>query len=316
MKPYILGVDVGGTTIKTGIFRSDDLFLLDAREIPTRTENAGAYIISDLTESIHHQLKNMSLKAKDVQGAGIGVPGAVLDDGLVMHCANLDGWGGFYVGRYLEQLLDFPVCISNDANLAALGEYTFGGGKGLVSQFFMTLGTGIGGSYIKKGEILTGSHGAAGEIGHMKICYEEKRTCGCGKKGCLEQYASAKGLVECAKLMLLSDREDSMLRNIPVLTAKDIFDCARARDGLASKCVEGMTRILGYALADVSCLLDPDVIILGGGVSKAGDILFEPLRRYFREAAFPVCEETKINPAILGNRAGIYGGAVIVRKGE
>lgn len=309
MKPYIFGIDLGGTSIKTGLFDSLTKNLIEKWEIPTRTKNHGEYIIPDIAENIKSKLSSLKIDLKDVEGLGMDVPGAVLRDGYVTRCVNLDDWGGFYPSEALEKLMGFPVKVMNDANVAALGEYAFGGGKGYQSQVFVTLGTGVGGGTIINGQILVGSHGAAGEIGHIKARFDETRVCGCGKRGCVEQYASATGVVATARLLLAKDDTPSLLRDIPKddLDCKTIFDLAKEGDELALKCVDNMGIALGHMLASVSACIDPEVIVIGGGVAKAGEIIIDAVGKYFREAAFSVCEDTKIVLAKLGNDAGIYG---------
>lgn len=314
-KPYIVGIDIGGTTIKIGLFESESGKLTKKCEIPTRKENKGVLLIPDMASTISRILNELDLSTDDVEGAGVGVPGAVLKDGYLAPCVNLDHWGGFYPGEVFGALLNIPVLVTNDANVAALGEYTFGGGKDYHNQFFVTLGTGIGGAVIFDGQILVGSHGATGEIGHIKVRFDETRACGCGKTGCLEQYASATGLIACTKIRLAKNDDPSALRDIPAdkISCEDIFNLAKNGDALAFECVNDMTRFLGHALASVSSIIDPEVIVIGGGVAKSGDILLDLVRKYFVEAAFPICENTKIVLAKLGNDAGIYGAAQLMR---
>lgn len=315
MELYIVGIDMGGTSIKIGLFHYANRTLREKWEIPTRKENHGEHLLPDIASSIKDKLAELGIASNKVEGAGMGVPGAVLEDGFVAPCVNLNGWGGFHPGDALEKLAGFPVLLTNDANAAALGEYNFGGGKGYTSQVFVTLGTGIGGGTIVEGHVVMGSHGAAGEIGHIKVDFDETRVCGCGKRGCLEQYASATGMVACTRIKLSHSDKPSSLREIPAgrLTAKDIFDCAKRGDALALECVDDMASKLGHALASVSTIIDPEVIVIGGGVAKAGTILIDAVKKHFVEAAFPVCEDTRIVLAKLGNDAGIYGAQELVR---
>ena len=311
MKEYAFGVDLGGTTVKMGLFSADGT-LLDKWEIPTRTENHGQYLLTDICHAMKGKMKEREINASQIEGVGMGVPGAVLRDSYVKPCVNLDQWGGFDVAQELSKLCGFPAKVVNDANAAALGEMGQGGGKGCRNVVFVTLGTGVGGGVIVDGKLLTGVHGAGGEIGHIKVKDGENCSCGCGKKGCLEQYASATGIVRSARERLAAGGEETQLRHFPQLTCKDIFDCAKAGDQVAQELVEDMTRILGKALAAISCVCDPEVVVIGGGVAKAGEVITKGVEKYFRAYAFPAAEDTSFVLAQLGNDAGIYGGVQMI----
>ena len=306
MDNYVFGIDLGGTSVKLGLFRTDGE-LLSKWEIPTRTDNGGEHILPDIASALSGKMTELGIAPSQVLGAGMGVPGAVVGDSRVEPCVNLCGWGGDVAER-LSGMCGFPVKALNDANAAALGEMWQGGGKGSSNVVFVTLGTGVGGGIIVEGRLLTGVHGCGGEIGHMKINPNETETCGCGKKGCLEQYASATGIVRMAKKALADCGSSSALRNCEV-TAKSVFDCAKAGDGLALSVVESFGKDLGRALAAVSCVCDPEVFVIGGGVSAAGGIILDVVKRGFAAAAFPPAEGTRFELARLGNDAGIYGSA-------
>ncbi len=307
MKPYAFGVDIGGTTVKIGLFSAVGK-LLDSWEIPTRTENEGTLILPDIAKSIEGKLKDRGIEISEVEGIGVGVPGPVLTNGIVDQCVNL-GWGVFDVRTELSKLLEgIPVEVGNDANVAALGEQWCGGGKGRDNVVMVTLGTGVGGGIIVRGRILNGNHGAAGEIGHIKVKDDEKEKCACGKKGCLEQYASATGIVRVAKRRLKKDKETrSTLRKIKDLTAKDVLDAAKKGDPMAVDVMERVGKLLGEAIATVTCVLNPDVVVIGGGVSKAGPYLLDLIQRYYRPAAFHSSQNVVFKLAELGNDAGMYG---------
>lgn len=315
MKSYAFGVDLGGTTVKLGLFQSDGT-LLDKWEIPTRTENHSENLLPDIALAILGKLAEKQINVADVEGVGMGVPGAVLNDSYVKPCVNLDQWGGFDVAEKLSALCKLPVKIVNDANAAALGEMSQGGGKGCRNVVFVTLGTGVGGGIIVDGKLLAGVHGAGGEIGHIKVKNHEESTCGCGKQGCLEQYASATGLVNSARQLLSNPGITTKLRKYDNLTCKDIFDCAKEGDASALQLVDEMTRLLGKAMAAISCVCDPEVMVVGGGVARAGNIVLEGMQKYFKQYAFPAAEETAFALAELGNDAGIYGGVQMVIGGE
>ena len=314
MKQYAFGIDIGGTTVKCGFFKNDGTFV-EKWEIPTRKDNGGDLILPDIADAIRERLEKHGVSMDDVEGIGVGVPGPVLDDGVVNGCVNL-GWGVFNVAEKLSDLLGgIRVVAGNDANVAALGEQWRGGGKGFKNVVMVTLGTGVGGGIIIGGRILPGGHGAAGEIGHMQMRKNETAVCGCGKRGCLEQYASATGIVRLAKLALADTTKPSSLRSLAEVTSKDIFDAAKTGDAMALKLVDTLGEMLGSALAHITAVVDPDVIVIGGGVSKAGQILLDAIVKHYRPAAFHACRDTEFKLAVLGNDAGMYGAVRMVLNG-
>lgn len=310
MGKICFGVDLGGTTVKMGVFTAEGA-LLQEWEIPTRKEESGKYILEDIAASINAKVAEDSIVAEDVVGVGIGVPGPVTPTGVVKGCVNI-GWGDTPVEEILKDKTGFSVKAGNDANVAALGELWQGGGKGFSSLVMVTLGTGVGGGIVINEKIVTGSHGAAGEIGHMSVVYDETASCNCGKKGCLEQVASATGIVKEAKRFLAATEEESVLRTFDNLTARDVFDAAKEGDSLAVKTVDRLGEYLGIALGHIACIVDPDVFIIGGGVSKAGDYLIQAIHGHYVEKTYPGCKQTPIKLATLGNSAGIYGAAKLV----
>ena len=312
MDKYYLGIDLGGTTVKLGIFTTEGV-LVHKWEIPTHTANAGSLIISDIAKSIDDTIIRMNIGSSQLMGAGLGVPGAVQDDSVVAPCVNLNGWGGNVAGM-LTELCGFPVKAVNDANAAALGEMWQGSGKGSRNVVFVTLGTGVGGGIIIDGKLLRGGHGCGGEIGHVKVNRAEEQPCGCGKFGCLEQYASATGIVREANRLLNESDEPSALRNYDMVSAKAVFDEAKKGDALALKVVEFFGDTLGYALSTISCVCDPDVFVIGGGVSAAGRIILDYVEEAYRKYAFPAAEGTKFVLASLGNDAGIFGCARLMAE--
>ena len=310
MEQYIIGVDLGGTTAKLGLFRQDGE-LLQKWEIPTRTENGGEHILPDIAASVEKTLSDKGISKDAVLGLGLGVPGAVISDSVVKPCVNLNGWGGDVAER-LNALCGLNVKVVNDANAAALGEMWHGGGKGHKDVVFITLGTGVGGGIIVDGKLLRGVHGAGGEVGHLKLEPNEPDQCGCGKHGCVEQYASATGIVRVAKQRLATGNEPSALRDIANITSKDVFDLAKAGDRLAREVVDYFGEALGRALANISCVCDPEIFVIGGGVSAAGGIILDQVKEGFLRHCFPATVETKFGLAKLGNDAGIYGCAKLV----
>ena len=305
MEQYIFGVDLGGTTIKHGLFTVEGQ-LIDKWEIPTRSKNRGENLLSDIAASVKEAMARHGIAAEQLKGIGLGVPGAVSKDRYVAPCVNLNGWGGDVAGG-LSELIGCPVKAVNDANSAALGEMWLGGAKGYENVVFVTLGTGVGGGVIVGGRLVSGAHGAGGEIGHIKVKDGETKPCGCGKRGCLEQYASATGILREAKRRLAEDDISTKLRIFEPLTVKDIFDCAKGGDEMALSIVDFFAENLGKALADISCVCDPEVFVIGGGISAAGQIILDKVEAVYRKHAFPASEETKFVLASLGNDAGICG---------
>ena len=305
MKKYGFGVDVGGTTIKMGFFETDGK-LLDKWEIKTNTANGGEEILSDIAKSIDNKLAQEGISKDEVQGAGVGVPGPVRGNGVVNRCVNL-GWGVKDVAAELGALTGLTVKVGNDANVAALGELWQGGAKGCTDAVMVTLGTGVGGGVIVDGKIVAGFHGAGGEIGHITVNPDEIEACNCGQYGCLEQYASATGIVRMAKRKLAKTDDATVLRNYEPLTAKDIFDEAKNGDEIAKELVDELGLILGSTLSNLAVVANPEVIVIGGGVSKAGAILIDTVAEHFRENAFYALKDTRFELATLGNDAGIYG---------
>ncbi len=307
MKNYVFGIDIGGTTVKLGLFTTTGV-LRDKWEIPTRTMEAGTHILPDVAASVRAKLAEQGIDAGDVAGMGIDVPGPVDSSGTVQGCVNL-GWGVFNVKQEMNRLLpEIPnVVAGNDANVAALGELADGGGKGYDSAVMFTLGTGVGGGIIVDGRIIAGRNGGAGELGHITVEPGETEACGCGKRGCLEQYASANGIVKLAKRMLAACDTPSPLRELQAFNSKHICDLAREGDAMAAAIVDKFGDYLGRAMSYVACTVDPDVFIIGGGLSKAGEIIVDAITQHYTKYAFHVSAHTPIVIARLGNDAGIYG---------
>ena len=304
-KKYAFGVDIGGTTVKMGLFDEEGT-VLEKWEIPTNTENHGSAVLPDIAAEIEAKSAEKNIAKEDICGIGVGVPGPVDRHGNVLGCVNL-GWKEFNVEETLGEMTGLKVCAGNDANVAALGEMWKGGGKGHESIVMVTLGTGVGGGVIIDGHILAGANGAAGEIGHMPVNKHETECCGCGKKGCLEQYASATGIARMARQKLAQTECETMLREIPDVTAKDVFDAAKNGDAVSLELVEELGERLGTALARIGAVCNPEAFVIGGGVSKAGTILTDVITKYYHEVAFHAMTDTPIVLAELGNDAGIYG---------
>ena len=313
MKEYAFGIDLGGTTAKIGLFTTSGA-LLEKWEVATDTSNAGEHILENLAAAILGKMNEQGIQPEQVEGVGIGVPGPVLDSSIVpIVCANLGGWGERNVSAQLSGLLNgLKVLVGNDANVAALGEIWMGAAEGAKNAVMVTLGTGVGGGVVVNGKVIDGVHGAGGEIGHITVNRHETATCGCGKHGCLEQYSSATGVVRCMKKLLDENPDTPCVLRGTEFAAKDVFDAARNGDALAAREVDEMSDTLGMALANIASTVDPEAFLVGGGVARAGDVLFAPLNKHFQEYAFKSCREIPIKQASLGNDAGIYGAVRLI----
>lgn len=310
MSKVLFGVDLGGTTVKMGLFDPEGT-VLEKWEIVTRTEDGGKNILPDIAASVKDKMAEKSISKEDVIGVGIGVPGPVDSSGVIYKAANL-GWGIFSIKNELMSLLDgINVEAGNDANVAALGEMWKGGGQGYSNMVAVTLGTGVGGGIIVDGKILTGSTGAGGEIGHIHVEDNETDVCGCGNCGCLEQFVSATGVVRLANKALAASDTPSALRGINV-TAKDVWDAVKAGDVIAVDIANQYGEYLGKALASIACVVNPEIFVIGGGVSKAGEVLIDYLKPHYVKHVFHGSREAKFALATLGNDAGIYGAAKLV----
>lgn len=306
---YCYGIDIGGTTIKAGIFDLSGK-LLDKFEFPTDRTEEGSNILRDIANFIKKQNDRLGIKSGDVAGIGLGVPGSVMPDGTVNKCVNL-GWGVINAGEILKKMTNIPVYTGNDANMAALGEYCEAK-EDISSMLFVTLGTGVGGGIIIDGRPVCGANGAAAEIGHLPVVYGESEKCTCGKSGCLEQAASAPGVVRTAERILAGTDVESSLRGYDTLSAKIIFDEAKNGDDVALQTVDKVSEYLGIGLACACGIADPGLIVIGGGMAAAGEFLLERIRESYRRNVFHPCTDTPIVQAQLGNDAGMYGAARLV----
>ena len=313
MNQYCVGVDVGGTTVKCGIFTLTGV-LMDKWEVPTRKEEDGKYILPDVADALKKRLEEKGIELTDIEGIGIGVPGPVEPNGYVHVCVNL-GWHDHWPAKEMQKLMGGKIrcAVGNDANVAALGEMWQGGGKGHANLVMVTLGTGVGGGLIIDGQIIAGVHGAGAEIGHIQVRDGEQEACNCGGHGCLEQVASATGIVREAKRNLAASDEASTMRAFgDALSARDVCDCAKAGDPLAVKTIDTSMYYLGRALATISMVADPEIYVIGGGVSRAGQYLIDLVKKHYVDYTPILTKKADIVLAILGNDAGIYGSAKLV----
>lgn len=313
----IIGVDLGGTTIKLAIINVEGE-ISHKWEIPTDVTDEGKNIISDIAEAIDQKLGEHSIPKTNVIGIGMGAPGPVdLENGIIYEAINL-GWKNKYpLQQKLEEATQLPVVIDNDANCAALGEMWKGAGNGAKEVVCITLGTGVGGGVIANGDIVHGINGAAGEIGHITSVTADGAPCNCGKTGCLETVASATGIVRIATEKMQQEPSEGEMHKLFVqngkITAKDVFDSARNGDQLANEVINEVAFHLGLALSHVANTTNPEKIVIGGGVSRAGDILLAPVKAYFEKFAFiRVAQSTKLTIATMGNDAGVIGAAWLV----
>ena len=309
MKNYCFGIDVGGTTVKMGLFQTDGQ-LVEKWEIPTRTEEGGKAILPDIAAYAMAKLVEKDISREDVAGIGIGVPGPIDADGVVPHTANL-GWGYKEVTKELSELTGVTCKGGNDANVAALGEMWKGAAAGHRSGVMVTLGTGVGGGIIIDGRIVVGTNGAGGEIGHIHVDDSIPWLCGCGNQGCLEQVASANGIVRLAKWMQETEAKETVL-DPETMTAKEVWDAVKDGDAFACEVAERFGKYLGLALANIASTVDPEVFVIGGGVSKAGPVILDYIKKYYLKYTFKGCRDAEFVLATLGNDAGIYGSAKLV----
>lgn len=299
---YGFGIDLGGTTVKLAFFEENGT-CIDKWEIPTVKDNQGERILGDIAAAVLGYLEKNQISKTDLLGIGIGVPGPADANGVVSVCENL-GWGKKDIPALLGALTGLPVACGNDATLAALGECWKGAGND--NMVFVTLGTGVGGGIVTDGKIVAGVTGAGGEIGHIALFPDEGVPCNCGKCGCAEQYLSATGIVRLAKEALALPHASSVLDH-GALTAKAIFDAGRENDPVAKAVLDRYFSIMGWFLSILCCTLNPDVIVLGGGVSKAGQMLIDGALEPMRKHTFSPCRNVRLAIATLGNDAGIYG---------
>jgi len=313
MSQFVFGVDIGGTTVKLGFFDVEGE-LLDKWEIPTRKEGQGSHILPDVAASIKDYIEKKDIAKEVIAGIGVGVPGPVDNEGIIHKAANL-GWDEFSISDTLKELTGFKVKAGNDANVAALGEMWKGGAKGYDDVVTVTLGTGVGGGIIINGKMVNGSTGAGGEIGHIHVDDNETEVCGCGNKGCLEQYSSATGIVRLARKKLMVSKLPSVLRDGEI-SAKSVFDAVKEGDNLAIEVAEQFGAYLGNGLAAIAGVVNPEIFCIGGGVSKAGEILFDYIKPSYVKNVFHGSRDAKFALATLGNDAGIYGAAKLVLDEE
>ncbi|MEC5422255.1 ROK family glucokinase [Virgibacillus sp. C22-A2] len=316
MNKNIIGIDIGGTTVKIGMITNNGE-IIDKWEIPTNTTNSGKSIIGDVWTSIERKLAVTNMKKTTILGIGIGAPGFIDgESGFVYEAVNI-GWKEYNLAVELTGRSNLPVFLENDANIAALGENWKGAGNQARNLFAITLGTGVGGGIIANGEILNGDNGMAGEIGHITLD-PNGLPCNCGRRGCLETVASATGIVRQAMDAIEHGASNSLLnhyRDNGRVSAEDIFKLAGNGDSTCKKIIKNTANALGLIIANMGTIINPSKVLIGGGVSKAGEQLRLEIEHAFQDYALPrvksICE---IKIAKLGNDAGIIGGAYLVKQ--
>ncbi|HFU4053980.1 TPA: ROK family glucokinase [Streptococcus suis] len=319
MSKKIIGIDLGGTSVKLAILTTEGE-IQEKWSIKTNILDEGSHIVPDIIDSILHRFETHGLTKDDFLGVGMGSPGVVDSEaGTVIGAYNLNWKTLQLVKDQFESALGLPFFIDNDANVAALGEQWVGAGNNNPNVVFMTLGTGVGGGVIAAGNLIRGIKGAGGELGHITVDFDEPFACTCGKKGCLETVASATGIVNLSRRYADQYAGDAKLKQMiddgQDVTAKDVFDLAKEGDDLALIVYRHFSEYLGVACANIAAVLNPAYIVLGGGVSAAGDFLLDGVRKVFAENSFPqIKESTQIVLATRGNDAGVLGAASLVLK--
>ncbi|MGF3075565.1 ROK family glucokinase [Facklamia sp. P12955] len=312
----IIGIDLGGTSAKMAII-SQKGQIIEKWSIPTMTQNKGQKIVPSIIESIQNKLEERQEVAEDYLGIGMGSPGTILEDGSVKGAYNLNWVHPHPVKSQFERAINLPFMIINDANSAALGELWQGAGKGCSDLAMLTLGTGVGGGIICQNRLIKGASGSAGEIGHITVDFTDRFPCSCGKKGCLEAIASAKGLNNLGQLLAKDYQGQSSLYQMfqasQVVEAEDLMVAVKANDDFALEIFENFSKYIGLACSYLANILNPQQIVIGGGISKAGDSLKESIEKQYQKFVFqPIKDQTQISLAELGNDAGILGAAYLI----
>jgi len=311
-----IGIDVGGTNVKLALV-SPDGKIIYSNSIPTHAEMGYEYTINNIKEAIHTLLKETDSKEKDIQGIGFGFPGQVdYKSGVVRLAPNIPGWVDIPIAKMIEDEFHIPTRVDNDVRCAALGELNFGAGKGCENLICITVGTGIGSGLIVNGKLVRGASNAAGEIGHIKLQMLDGPICGCGDTGCLEAFASGPSIVAMAEAYI-SGGKSTKYRELanPDITPYVVYEAAKAGDPVAKRIFIITGEYIGIGLASVINLLNPEKVIIGGGVAASGDYLMEPIRETVKKRAMKIAgEAVEIVPAQLGNTAGVIGASMLIES--
>ena len=309
---YYAGIDLGGTNTKIGLVDEDGNIIFTTI-VKTDSMEGFEKTIQRLSKILLQQVKSFDLNFDDVQSVGVGVPGPVLNSRVVKFWANFPWKNGVDLALEFEKNLGKPVKVDNDVNVITLGEMWKGSAQGYKNVLGLAIGTGIGGGIIVDGKLVSGENGAGGEVGHIKV-ERDGKLCGCGQKGCWEAYASATGLIREAQSRLAVNKTNGLYEQVigRDLEAKDIFDVAKEGDAFALDLVDYEADYIALGIGNLLNVLDPEIVVVGGGVSLAGDILFDKVKERLKKYAFPsTTENLKIVAASLGNDAGILGAAYL-----
>lgn len=313
---YYIGVDLGGTSIKAGLV-NEAYEIIQSISTPTKNERASSEVVSDIARLCNELIGLQGISETEIHSIGIGCPGLVQSkEGIVLSSSNLN-FENVNVREILKEYFNIPVFIENDANCAALGEVLAGAAVGMSSALVITLGTGVGGGMIMNGKIYTGAYFGAGEIGHQVINIHETEKCGCGRKGCYEQYASASALVRMAKEAARKNADSLLIQyadggDIEQINGVTIFKAAKAEDKVALEVLDQYYRYIAYGVANLINILEPETIVLGGGISAQGEYITKPITQYVKEQMYGgMSLKTSIKAAKLGNGAGIIGAALL-----
>ena len=295
-----IGVDLGGTNVRAGLVKDGHIVRLLSE--PCKADRPEGEVVDHIASLIGELMR------PEVSRIGIGVPSVVdAARGIVYNVVGIPSWREVYLKDLLEKRFSVPVHVNNDCNCFALGVCRFGEASAFSDVVCVALGTGVGGAVISDGHMVAGANGAAGEFGHMTINPAETETCACGRRGCVQQYVSASGIARLARKYLAEHEEESALRSVEKLTTKDVFDAAKNGDGAANAILENVYDAFGYTISAVCTVADPEVVVIGGGVSKAGEMLVEGVKKGFLKYVFYPNTDVRFNLAVLGNDAGIYG---------
>lgn len=312
-----IGIDVGGTNVKIALV-DDSGKIIYSNSVPTRAEMGYEYTVNNIKQAIYDLLKETKLEAKEIEGIGFGFPGQVdYKSGVVRLAPNIPGWVDVPIAKMIEDEFHIPTRVDNDVRCAALGELKYGAGKGCENLICITVGTGIGSGLIVNGKLVRGASNAAGEIGHIKLQIHDGPICGCGDTGCMEAFASGPAIVAMAEEYILGGKSTKYreMANGGDITPFIVAEAAKAGDPVARRIFSRIGEYIGIGMASVVNLLNPEKIIIGGGVADAGDILLDPLKDTLKKRAMKIAGETvEVVPAQLGNTAGVIGASLLIES--
>lgn len=312
-----IGIDVGGTNVKLALV-DDKGKILYSNSVPTRAEMGYEYTVNNIKQAIYDLMKETKLSTKDIEGIGFGFPGQVdYKSGIVRNAPNIPGWVEVPIAKLIEDEFKIPTRVDNDVRCAALGELNYGAGKGCENLVCITVGTGIGSGLIINGKLVRGASNAAGEIGHIKLQMHGGPVCGCGDTGCLEAFASGPSIVAMAEEYIKGGKSTKYreMCGDEQLSPYLVAEAAKAGDPVAKRIFAITGEYIGIGLASVVNLLNPERIIVGGGVADAGDLLLEPLKTTLKSRAMQIAgSAVEVVPAQLGNTAGVIGASLLIES--